>query len=80
MSGVKVQVSNKCTGCGTCTRGICFVNAIKLINKKSTISDECRGCGRCVNVCPQKAIKLTIEDKNYIETSIKELDEIIDVS
>jgi len=80
MSGVKVQVTDKCTGCGTCTNGICFVNAIRLTNKKSIINKECRGCGRCVEICPQKAIELTIEDKNYLEASIKELDKIIDVS
>ena len=41
---------------------------------------DCRGCGRCVEVCPQKAIELKIEDNKYIETSIKELDKIIDVT
>ncbi|MHA1986036.1 MAG: DUF362 domain-containing protein [Promethearchaeota archaeon] len=80
MSGVKVQVSDKCIGCGTCTEGICFVNAIELTNKKSFINENCRGCGRCVRICPQKAIELTIEDNKYVEASIKELDEIIDVS
>jgi ferredoxin len=80
MPGVNVQATDKCTGCGTCTKGICFVNAIKLTNKKSFIDVNCRGCGRCVTICPQKAIELNFEDNKYVETSIKELDTIIDVT
>ncbi|MHA2006459.1 MAG: DUF362 domain-containing protein [Promethearchaeota archaeon] len=80
MPGVKIQVTDKCIGCGTCTRGICFVNAIQLIDTHAVISENCRGCGRCVDTCPQKAIELRIEDKNYIIKSIKELDKIIDIA
>jgi ferredoxin len=80
MPGVNVKVTDKCTGCGTCTKGICFVNAIDLTNKRSVINENCRGCGRCVEICPQKAIELKIEDSNYIESSIKDLDKIINVT
>jgi heterodisulfide reductase subunit A-like polyferredoxin len=80
MPGVNVQVSDKCTGCGICTKGICFVNAIELTNKKSVIDEKCRGCGRCISICPQQAIEIKIEDDKYIEASIKELDRIINVS
>lgn len=79
MPGVKIQVTDKCIGCGTCTRGICFINAIQLIDTHAVISENCRGCGRCVSICPQKAIELRIEDKNYVNESINELDKIIDV-
>jgi len=79
MVGVKIQVDNNCIGCGKCTE-ICFVNAIKIINKKAFISKDCRGCGRCIDVCSQKAIELLIEDQNYVKKSIEEIEKIIDVA
>ncbi len=78
MPGVKVRVTNKCIGCGTCTKSVCFVNAISLVNKRSFISERCRGCGRCVDICPQKAIELII-DTTYIEESIKSIEKVVDV-
>jgi ferredoxin len=79
MAGVDVRVTEKCIGCGSCMKGICFVDAIKMIDNHAVISEECRGCGRCVLVCPQNAIELTIKDKKYIENSIKEIERIIDI-
>ncbi|MFX1523536.1 MAG: DUF362 domain-containing protein [Promethearchaeota archaeon] len=80
MPGVEINISDNCKGCGTCTTGICFVNAIQIIKKRAIINENCRGCGRCVAICPHNVIELTINDKNYIESSISELDKIIDVS
>jgi ferredoxin len=61
LEGVTLRVTDACTGCEACTRGVCFVNAIRLDGPRAVITDACRGCGRCVNVCPQRAIRLTIE-------------------
>ncbi len=80
MPGVKIEVTDKCIGCGTCMKGICFVNAIELIDKKAFISNECRGCGRCVDICPQKAIEIRFEDTNFVKKSIEKIDKIIDVA
>ncbi len=80
MPGVKVQVTEKCIGCGTCIKGVCFVNAIDLINNKAFISNECREYGRCVEICPQKAIEILFEDVNYVKKSIEEIDNIIDIA
>lgn len=81
MPGVRVKVSNKCIGCGTCTRNICFVNAIHVINKHSVINNNlCKGCGRCIAVCPQTAIELLIEDDKFIEKSIEKISPLVDVS
>ncbi|MCK4481009.1 MAG: 4Fe-4S dicluster domain-containing protein, partial [Candidatus Lokiarchaeota archaeon] len=41
---------------------------------------ECRGCGRCVEICPQKAIDIIIEDVQYVKKSIEKIDKIIDVT
>ena len=80
MPGIVIRVSEKCIGCGTCLKDICFVGAISMKDNQAIISNQCRGCGRCVSICPQYAIELIIEDKKYIEKSIHELDKIIDIS
>jgi ferredoxin len=80
MLGVEVRVTEKCIGCGTCMKGICFVNAITMIDNHAVISEECRGCGRCVSICPQNAIELIISDNKYTEKSIKEIESIIDIA
>jgi hypothetical protein len=79
MPGVNVRVTDACVGCGTCTEGICFVNAISLVDGHSVISDQCRGCGRCVDVCPESAIELTIEDIDFVRDSIDRVNAVVDV-
>ena len=79
MSGVSVQVSERCVGCGTCTQGVCFVDAIHLVKGRAEISDDCRGCGRCVDVCPERAIELTVEHGRFVEQSIAALEPLVDV-
>jgi len=80
MPGVTVAVSDRCVGCGTCTQGVCFVDAIQLTNGQSAISDACRGCGRCVSACPEQAIELTIDPELAVEASIARLSPLVDVS
>ncbi len=79
MPGVNVTVTDACVGCGTCTEGICFVDAITLIDDHAVISDQCRGCGRCVEICPETAIEMTIANLDYIEDSIERISAVVDV-
>ena len=80
MPGVTVTVSDRCIGCGICTQGVCFVEAIHLVDGHAVISDECRGCGRCVTVCPQEAIEMSIEYGQFVEQSIARISPLVDVS
>ncbi|MFW9874437.1 MAG: 4Fe-4S binding protein, partial [Candidatus Thorarchaeota archaeon] len=80
MPGVKIYVSNKCIGCGTCSKGVCFVDAIEIMEDHAVINNECRGCGRCVEICPQKAIDIIIDDFNYVKKSINEIENVIDIA
>jgi Fe-S-cluster-containing hydrogenase component 2 len=80
MQGVSIEVTEKCIGCGTCMQGSCFVDAIHMVDNQAKISKECRGCGRCVEICPQKAIELTINDSEFVEKSIRQIEKIIDVT
>ncbi len=79
MPGVDVRVTEDCIGCGTCTEGICFVDAISLVDGKAKISGECRACGRCVEVCPNDAIEMIIEHLEFVEDSIHRVDSVVDV-
>lgn len=79
MPGVKVEVTENCVGCGTCTE-ICYMNAIKIEENQAKIGKECIGCGQCARNCPNDAIKLTIEDPEFLEKSIKSLENKVDVS
>ncbi len=79
MPGVSVGVSERCTGCGACTRGLCFVDAIHMNSHRAVISDACRGCGRCVAACPHKAIDISVEGR-AIEQAIERLSPLFDLS
>jgi len=80
MDGVSVTVSDRCIGCGTCTHGICFVNAIHLVDGHSVISADCRGCGRCVDICPQEAIEIAITHDEFVTRAIARIAPLVDVS
>ena len=79
MPGVDVRVTDACDGCGTCTKGVCFVNNIALVNGRAVIGDQCRGCGRCVEVCPELAIEMTIENMDFVQSSVDRVDSVVDV-
>jgi ferredoxin len=79
LPGVEVIINESCTGCGLCTDGVCFADAIQIIDGRAEISLECRGCGRCVEVCPEGAIILTIEGEENIHQTHQRLDQLVDL-
>jgi len=80
MPGIRVEVSDDCVGCGTCTKNVCFVKAIRVVDKRAEIDPEtCRGCGRCVEACPKGAIAITIEDEGFIDNTIKRITGAVEV-
>jgi ferredoxin len=80
MPGVRVTVTDRCVGCGKCTRGVCFLDAIHLQDGRAEIAEGCVGCGRCAEVCPEGAIEVSIEDDQFIEKAIARLSSSVDVS
>jgi len=87
MPGVKVVVGELCQGCGTCTQDACFVGAIQLVDgpadlrpdSRAEIGEECRGCGRCVEICPNGAIEITIEQGMYIQGTIERIAPLVEL-
>jgi ferredoxin len=73
MPGVEVKINENCTGCGACIRDVCFMNAIKIKDGVAKINDNCLACGRCVEICPNNAIDLIIEDKDFIKNTIERI-------
>jgi ferredoxin len=80
MPGVHVAVTDLCAGCGTCTEEVCFTEAIEMVNGYASINGSCRGCGRCVELCPNQAIELIIDDAAFVQQAIDRLSPLVDVS
>ena len=80
MPGVTVRVTDDCVGCGTCVQDVCFLDAIRLEESRAVIGDDCRGCARCVTVCPQRAIRITIDRGDRISAAIHKIENLVDVT
>ncbi|MFQ8707069.1 MAG: nitroreductase family protein [Thomasclavelia sp.] len=72
MKNHKVKIdTDKCIGCGLCTR-VCVAHNIEVKNKKANILlDNCLTCGQCTAVCPKKAVLITGYKTQQIEKSDK---------
>ena len=79
MPGVSVRVNADCDGCELCTDNVCFTGAVQMNDATAEINEECRGCGRCVEVCPQGAIEISIENPDYIAQAIEDLSTLVDL-
>jgi NAD-dependent dihydropyrimidine dehydrogenase PreA subunit len=71
MPGVRISINENCNGCGVCTKDVCFIDGIKIKDGVAVIGDDCLSCGRCTELCPNNAIELIIEDKDFIEKTIE---------
>jgi ferredoxin len=80
MPGVTVQVTERCAGCGACTQDVCFVDAIQLLDGRAVRTEGCRACGRCVEVCPEGAIEVVVEDGGSVQEVIERISALVDVS
>lgn len=79
MPGVKVEVTEDCIGCGKCADS-CVFGGLDMDGEKAVINEECRGCGRCIEACPQKAVKISFTDKNYVQSVVDRLTPKVDVT
>jgi ferredoxin len=81
MPGLNVRINDECIGCGDCTQGICFVDAITLQGEKAVIDEEtCRACGRCISICKQEAIQMIIQNPDFIKESLEKISSAVDVN
>ena len=69
--------SQRCNGCGTCTR-VCPAENIKMIDEKPCWKHQCEQCLACIHLCPQEAIEFkedSINKERYknVHVKLKEL-------
>ncbi|MCU0821384.1 MAG: 4Fe-4S binding protein [Spirochaetes bacterium] len=78
LDGLTIHVdTDLCTGCGTCADK-CFLKLIKLDSGTAKIpEDQCMGCGRCVIVCPQNAIKVKLDNDDFINQAVKNIESYV---
>ena len=48
-------------------------------DSRAEIGEECRGCGRCVEICPNGAIEITIEQGMYIQGTIERIAPLVEL-
>jgi UDP-glucose 4-epimerase len=72
LSGINLEVTEACVGCGTCAEH-CYIRAIEVKDNRATIGEYCRACGRCANVCPNDAIEIRIDDPDFLEESYRRI-------
>ena len=59
-----LQVTDACIGCGVCEK-VCPAASVHVVDGKAVhIPGNCQTCLACAHACPQKAIQLTIPEKN----------------
>lgn len=80
LPGVTVEVTERCSGCGLCLEQVCFAGALRREGDRVVISSECRGCGRCVSVCPEQAIRLTVDFSRLVSEAISRLETKVELT
>ncbi len=59
-----IRVTDRCVGCGICEK-VCPSGSIRVVNGKAAHTPgSCQTCLSCVHNCPEKAIALTVPEKN----------------
>jgi len=79
LEGVTVEVGEECNGCGRCV-DYCVFGEMHLVDGKAVIGEECKGCGRCAMVRKRDAVKITIDNPDYVEQCIERISALVDIS
>ena len=76
---IKMEITDDCTGCGTCT-DYCLYKAITVENGTAVQNGYCRQCGRCATYCPSNAIKISMDNYKFKDEIIKRISARVDLT
>lgn len=81
LPGVSIELNEDlCNGCGVCADG-CFMSMIEMRDSRPRILEDCKGCARCVQLCPQKALSLQMDDEDAIfQRLMRRVEDVADIS
>ncbi|MCP4750824.1 MAG: hypothetical protein GY866_08020 [Proteobacteria bacterium] len=79
VAGLKVEVTDKCRGCGSCVE-TCVFDAISIQGGVAAHADHCVGCGRCQRTCPNEAVQISMNNPNYIEDVKQRIESFVNIS
>ncbi len=78
LEGVTVEVTENCNGCGLCVDS-CVFQQISIVDGKAVIGEECKGCGRCATACRRNAIRITVDNPDYVDQCVKRISSLVDI-
>lgn len=77
LDGLSISVdADKCAGCGECAAH-CVIEAISMDSGTARISADCQGCGRCVSACPENAIRIRLDNPDFVARAVKSIQESV---
>jgi NAD-dependent dihydropyrimidine dehydrogenase PreA subunit len=79
LEGVTVEITDACDGCGECVE-TCIWQNIEMVAGKAVMGDACKGCTRCAMICPIDAVKVTIDNPDFIEDGIARVSSWVDAT
>ena len=79
INGLKIEITEKCNGCGICLE-YCLFDGISVENGAAVHNERCRGCGRCATHCPENAVKITLDNPNAMNEVIERFNALGDVT
>lgn len=79
LDGLEIAVDQeRCIGCGKCAEH-CFIDVISFEEETTVIGADCRGCGRCVAVCPENAITVTLDNRDFVQQAVSGIEAYVRV-
>jgi UDP-glucose 4-epimerase len=79
LEGVTVEITDECNGCGRCVK-YCVFGQIEIVDGRAVVGEECKGCGRCAMECKRDAVKITIDNPDYVEACISRISALVNVT